>query len=48
VPENDRGKLNALIEEMVKGYGAAKPAGRPKKGTQNMVGTNHINNGRFR
>jgi hypothetical protein len=30
----------------VKGYGAAKPAGRPKKEKQNMFGTEHIKNGR--
>jgi hypothetical protein len=31
MPEADRGPLNDLIEEMVKGYGAAKSAGRPAK-----------------
>jgi hypothetical protein len=31
MPEKERGQLNALIEELVKGYGAAKPRGGDRR-----------------
>jgi hypothetical protein len=38
-----RGVINALIEDLAKGNGAAKPAGRPKKdGQDNLRGTPQI------
>src|SRR5688572_9847517 len=47
VPEGERGQLNDLIEELVKGYGATKQVGRPKKsGEKNGNRTVQFTNGR--
>jgi hypothetical protein len=47
VPEAERGPLNDLIKELVKGYEAAKPAGRPKKVKEIGVAPPRLNgNGR--
>lgn len=48
VPESDRGPLNDLIEEMVKGYGAAKPRGGDRRSEKviQKLGTELLNNGR--
>jgi hypothetical protein len=46
-PSQSRGAFNALIEDLVKGNGAARPAGRPKKEESNDgIGPDPIMKGR--
>jgi hypothetical protein len=49
LPESEKGPLNELIEEMVKGYGAAKPRGgdrRSERAKDQKSGTALLNKGR--
>jgi hypothetical protein len=48
MPEEKRGLVNALIEELIKGFGAARPAGRPKKRQDKIGAVPHQLNGKGR
>jgi len=48
LPENERGPMDALIEDLVKGHGAAKPTGRKKKGAEKNGGSTPAINGTLR